>query len=108
MNKLIVLTFDVDVNLIYIRLITLRKLLNYSFKLIKQKKRLILNINNIKKFNNFEIRFQHFTNLECFLFDSFSCNEFVRPRRHESDRLTKRIKQESLTREQIVYLEIIF
>ena len=74
----------------------------------KQKKKLILNINNIKKFDYFRIRFQHLIDSDYFLFNLFSCNEFVRSRRHELDRLMKRIKQESLIRKLITYLKIIF
>jgi len=67
------------------------KTLELQFQINKQKKGLILDINDIKKFDSFGIRFQHPTDPDCVLFNLFTCDEFAQPRRHDSDRFKRRI-----------------
>jgi hypothetical protein len=57
----------------------------------KQKKGLVLDINDIKKFDSFGICFQHPTDSKCVLFNLFSCDEFAQPRRQDSDWFKRRI-----------------
>jgi hypothetical protein len=67
------------------------KTFELQFQINKQKKGLILDINDIKKFDSLGIRFQHPTDPNCVLFNPFSCDEFAQPRRHDSYWFKRRI-----------------
>lgn len=56
-------------------------------------KGLILPINDIKKFEDFGIYFQHPTHPDCILFNPFSCKEFAEPR-PGSDQRRRKIESE--------------
>ena len=81
------------------------KTLELQFRINKQKKGLILDINDIQKFDSFGIHFQHPTHPDCVLFNPFSCDEFAQPR-HDSNHFKRRIISKmfehmvSVTREQ--------
>jgi hypothetical protein len=67
--------------------------LELQFQIDKQKKGLILHINDIKNFDNYGIYFQHPTRRDCVLYNPFACDEFAQPR-YGSDQLKKRIISE--------------
>jgi hypothetical protein len=54
--------------------------LELQFQIDKQKKGLILHINDIKNFDNYGIYFQHLTCRDCVLYNPFSCDKFAQPR----------------------------
>jgi hypothetical protein len=55
------------------------KTFELQFQINKQKKGLILGINNIKKFNTFRIRFKHLIDSDYVLFNLFLCDKFAQP-----------------------------
>lgn len=55
------------------------KTFELQFQINKQKKGLILGINDIKKFDTFGIRFEHPMDPDYVLFNPFSCDEFAQP-----------------------------
>jgi hypothetical protein len=56
------------------------KTLELNFQVNNQTKGLILQLNDIKKFDDFGIYFQHPAFPDCLLFNPFSCKEFHEPR----------------------------
>jgi hypothetical protein len=66
------------------------KTFELQFRINKQKKGLILAINDIQKFDSFGIYFQHPLNPDCVLFNPFTCDEFAQPR-YDSNQFKRRI-----------------
>jgi hypothetical protein len=67
------------------------KTFELHFQINKQKKGLVLDINDIQKFDRVGIRFEHPTDPDCVLFNPFCCNEFAQPRRHDSNQFMRRV-----------------
>jgi hypothetical protein len=66
------------------------KTFELQFQIDKQKKGLILDINDIQNFDDFGIYFQHPTHADCVLFNPFSCDEFAQPHQ-DSNHFKRRI-----------------
>ena len=99
----------------FYRLKWTEKTLELNFQVNNQTKGLILQLNEIKKFDDFGIYFQHSAFPDCLLFNPFSCKEFDEPRPGSDQRrieldLEVRKSYAVLTREEPVteYTEVCF